>query len=153
MPNDEEFWSDDAAAVRQRDTGTVLRMPAASTVVPSELVGSYARPSADHRAEPVRQYSTTATVVCMGLIVAAFGGVVWWMQPDHVTLAEFQSLEDGMTVEECNAVIGQSGTVEATASGMQQASEVITWTNANGSHCVVTFLNGRKLFGAQSGLQ
>lgn len=153
MGDDSEFWREDAAAIAQRPASNVLRMPEASTVLPSGLVGSHATPSADYRSDAFRQYSTSSTLICMVFITIAFGCVVWWLQPDRVTLKEFKSLDDGMTVEQCNAVIGQSGTVEVTASGMKQASEVITWTNANGSQCEVTFINGRKLFGVQSGLK
>jgi hypothetical protein len=163
MATDDEFWRDDAAAIAKRQSGNVLRMPAASTVVPSELVGSYARPSADYRAEGFRQYSTTATLVCMALIVAAFGGILYWLRPDNVTLAEFERLQIGMTPDECRAIIGEPGTITADArlSGFRmpdgqalfQDQLCIEWKNNSKSSCAADFAGGYMNMKAQEGLR
>lgn len=163
MGNDDEFWRDDAAAIQQRDSGNLLRMPAASTVVPSELVGSYAQPSADYRSDAFRQYSTKATAVCGVLIVVAFCGVIYWLTPDSVTRAEFDRLQIGMTPDQCRAIIGQPGTITADArlSGIKmpngqalfQDQLTIEWKNNSKSSCAAGFSGGLMNMKAQEGLR
>jgi hypothetical protein len=163
MGNDDEFWRDDAATIQQRDSGNLLRMPAASTVIPAELVGSYARPSADYRPDAFRQYSTTATLVCMALIAAAFGGVVWWLQTAAVTLDEFERLQVGMTPDECRAIIGEPGTITADArlssikmpngQALFQDQLTIEWKNNSKSSCAAHFAGGLLNMKAQEGLK
>lgn len=178
MGNDDEFWRDHAATIQQGETGGVFRMPAASTVVPSDLVGSYAEPSADYRAglvvsnaqpsadcrtDEVRQYSTPATLACMALIATAFGGVIWWLQVEAVTLAEFERLQVGMTPDQCRAIIGHHGTVTADArlSGIKmpngqalfQDQLTIEWKNNSNSSCAAHFSGGLMNMKAQEGLK
>lgn len=158
MGDDSEFWRDDAAATAQRQTGNVLRMPAASTVVPSELVGSYATPSADYRADSGKQYSTTATLVCMGVILAVFAGVIYLLTPNAVTLAEFNRLEDGMTPQQCTEIIGQPATSAVTYKHESKMlgsfeSTGLIWENDSESACTVVFLNGKAIQRISKGLK
>lgn len=153
----DDFWSDDAAAVQQREVDRLSgrRMPVASVVVPPDLLGSHATASADHRAMP-RKKSIVPTVFLAAVLAVGVVGLLEWNKP-VVTIAEFDRLKAGMTVEECREIVGSPGAVVMRYDGPPIAkafrtSENIQWTNRDGSKAVAGFINEKMFTKVQIGL-
>ncbi|MCP3984583.1 MAG: DUF3862 domain-containing protein [bacterium] len=70
--------------------------------------------------------------------------------PPIVTLAEFEQLREGMSIQEVVAIVGAPGVVSASggndANGQTRMS---VWQNSDASHMNVTFENGQLVTKAQ----
>jgi len=126
----DDFWSDDAAASQRRASD--LRMPPAAIVVPADLMGSNAKPSADYRAMPRKK--NFMRLIIGGMIVGVFTVVALNFQYGQaVTLVEFNALRTGMTVEQCNEIVGARPSRSQRQSCHQPSSCLSTSAQSSGS--------------------
>lgn len=152
MSNSEEFWLDDPPTSRAAE----LSMPPASVLVPAELVGSHARASADYRAMP-KSRNNAAGLLVAGVTVAVLAGVLWHNRPDVITLAEFEALQVGQSIEQCNEIIGSAGNpvlemdLSEAVKGMPNL-DGYQWLNRDGSNATASFQNGKLYAKFQLGL-
>lgn len=167
MGTAEDFWSDDAAALQQREaeratglrmpnasdtrTGvTDLRMPAAS--LPMDLRGSDARPSADYRSTPRRQSFTALIIVGIATLILITLPIAFLLR-QSVTLGEFNSLQIGMSIRECNRTIGSPGALVMQSDVPQSVrtpgvaflddTKFVQWSNRNGTSAVCCFVGDK----------
>lgn len=155
----DEFWFDDAVKT-ERSPSAALRMPAASEVIAGDLLGSHATASADYRTSSTRPKSVSLTVPVMLAAVLAIIACSWLAlsgRPGRpvVSLAEFESLQTGMSRLDCETIVGSKGAtillqdapqgMERSESPFMNDTELIQWVNSDGSSAVATFVNG-KLF-------
>jgi hypothetical protein len=65
-------------------------------------------------------------------------------KPEAVTLAEFQSLQQGMSYQQVVAIVGSEGTLksENSSSGSGLEYKSYDWENADGSTMSLSFNNG-----------
>lgn len=154
MSDDDQFWLDDA---KPKPAADVLRMPAASVVVPPDLAGSHAKASADWSASPrtSNTFPLTAAVVVVACVAAA--GWLIWSRP-VITLAEFNALQVGQSVDECNQIVGTAGDQIMAMDfppELQSVGDVTgyQWQNADGTVATTSFINGKLHAKFQIGLK
>jgi len=151
----DDFWSDDAAASQRRASD--LRMPPAAIVVPADLMGSNAKPSADYRAMPRKK--NFMRLIIGGMIVGVFTVVALNFQYGQaVTLVEFNALRTGMTVEQCNEIVGATAVTVAEAElpptkFLPQHIRTVEWVNNDKSTAVAGFVDGKLLSKSQKRLR
>lgn len=154
MSDDDQFWLDD---VKPKPLADGLRMPAAAVVVPPELAGSHATASADYRAMP--RTSNTFPIVAGVVLLVGLTAVGWlvWSRP-VITLAEFNALQVGQSIDECNEIVGAKGQQFMAADfpkELQFMPDVVgyEWKNKDGSEAAVSFLDGKLSAKFQEGLK
>ncbi|AFY70785.1 hypothetical protein Pse7367_2525 [Thalassoporum mexicanum PCC 7367] len=69
-----------------------------------------------------------------------------------ITLTEFEQINQGMTIEEVEAVIGAPGKLIANSSVGDVSGQVYSWRNDKGSNAIIEFRNGKVVAKAQAGL-
>jgi hypothetical protein len=158
----DKIWLDDAATIAERDriAASGFRMPAAGKPAtdPAATRPTNANPRriVTTKRRPVMRPGIVAMIATVVLIVAA--GVVWSRRP-VVTLAEFEQLADGLTVEQCNAIVGVEGTTAFNetlpdfTTTIPTSAAVVVWTNANNTTASAAFVNGRLISKMQIGLR
>ncbi len=177
MGDDEKFWDAVADDLKQRDrkrnTAAMLppvlpdvRMPAASAAVPSDLVGSHARPSADYSAMPRSRTPwlvIALAVVVVGGIAAAAG--FSYLHKSIVTKSQFDQISIGMSLAQCREIIGSDGTTFIEAAGLPakyrkgqegipfiDSTVMVEWHNPDGSSAVVCVVGEKVTTKTQLGL-
>jgi hypothetical protein len=71
----------------------------------------------------------------------------------EVTLAEYDRIEEGMTLQDVEAVVGGKGALSSSAKSDEYVIETYSWAGAPiGSTATVTFTGGRVTNKAQYGL-
>lgn len=168
----EEFWADDAAAIRQAEeqraieARTGLRMPPASGKTPQPKPSTF-RPAAQ-KPVPVATLASSGKsagwwigVITAGMVIgsvacAAIGYAAGWIvlnTQDVVTLAEFEQLRTGMTIEQANEIVGAKGTEQMETNAFGHRVTVISWQNSGGTTASASFTNGKLDSKFQIGLQ
>jgi hypothetical protein len=69
-----------------------------------------------------------------------------------ITLTEFEQINQGMTIEEVESIIGVPGKLIANSSVGEVTGQVYSWKNAKGSNAIIEFRNGKVVAKAQAGL-
>jgi hypothetical protein len=69
------------------------------------------------------------------------------------SMSQFTSVQNGMTLEEVQSVMGSSGELTTETSVAGYTGEIRTWANSDGSNMIVQFQNGRAIGKSQFGLQ
>jgi hypothetical protein len=152
--DDDQFWLDDA---KPKPLADGLRMPAAAVVVPPDLAGSHATASADYRAMP--RTSNTMPMVAGAVLLICLAAVGWllWSRP-VITLAEFNALQVGQSVDECNQVVGSPGKQFMAMDFPPELQTVAdatgyAWENADGTLATASFIDGKLNAKFQVGLK
>jgi hypothetical protein len=75
-------------------------------------------------------------------------------QPEDlkITLTEFEKINQGMTIEEVEAIIGEPGKLIANSKVGDVSGQVYSWKNSKGSNAIIEFRNGKVVAKAQAGL-
>ena len=169
---DSEFWSDDAAALANREAErsiearTGLRMPAPSsakktpekpsTFRPAQKPVAVATPASSGKSAGWWIGVITAGIVAGSVACAAIGFAAGWIvlnAQDVVTLAEFEQLQTGMTIEQANEIVGAEGTEQIETNALGHRLTVISWQNSGGTTASASFTNGKLDSTFQIGLQ
>jgi hypothetical protein len=108
---------------------------------------------------------TIFIIVVMILIIYSVGSYITSGQAEElakegITLAEYNTVADGMTYEMVCTIIGSQG-VESASNFMEGVPGVMesvktvmySWQNENGSNMTATFQNGNMVMKAQFGLE
>jgi small neutral amino acid transporter SnatA (MarC family) len=154
----EEFWSDDAVAEaeRERVAATGFRMPQAAT--PKAVSASH--PSQSHSRRAAKPRLNRSILVAFG-VVLALSAVGWFVvSRPVVTLAEFDQLTDGMSIEQANRIVGKEGAtvMDWTFPNLEPKQRrmnwvCIQWENTDGSNAVAGFDSGLLSVKVQIGLK
>lgn len=99
-------------------------------------------------------------LVGLGVLAAAFGDDVDEQfraagkdNGVEVSLSEFEAIENGMTLEQVERIIGGEGQLMSSAGAGEVATELYTWDgNGLGANANVTFQGGKVVGKAQFGL-
>jgi hypothetical protein len=70
-----------------------------------------------------------------------------------VTLAEYDSIQDGMSYQQVCNTVGAMGVEVLQAGGSGYSTSSYLWVNSDDSRMSVAFLNGKMFFKAQKGLR
>ncbi len=73
--------------------------------------------------------------------------------PFRVTLAHYERLKNGLTLAQCNVLIGMPGQELSRAGAGEYEVVTVSWVNRSGSNLTATFQGGRLMAKAQLGLQ
>jgi hypothetical protein len=98
----------------------------------------------------------TAGIVAGSVACAAIGYAAGWIvlnTQDVVTLAEFEQLKTGMTIEQANEIVGAKGTEQMETNALGHRMTVISWQNSGGTTASASFTNGKLDSKFQLGLQ
>lgn len=159
-----EFWADDAAALRNCEDAralearTGLRMPEAAPKVSQELQGSHATASADWsrladvpRRRAKQSSGRAVFVIAAGVFVAlclyvTVDGLVAWAAlktQDVITLAEFEALKPGMSMDEATNIVGVKGSENMQIDAFGRSLTVVSWQNVGGTLATASFTDGK----------
>jgi hypothetical protein len=74
--------------------------------------------------------------------------------PGEITLDEFNKIENGLTLEQVEQIIGGKGELQSSAGDGQFKSDIYMWKgNTIGGNANVTFQDGKVMAKAQFGLE
>jgi|GEM_PF-5204107 len=72
---------------------------------------------------------------------------------DETTLAEFEQVETGMTLEQVEGVLGEGEEVSRIAVAGAPETVIYAWKNPTGSNATISIQNGVVITKAQTGLK
>lgn len=151
----DEFWTEDAARLTQieEERSTGIRMP--------QKAVERAEPAVIYRAQPQRSLPWGLILGCLALLLVVSGiGWVIYSWP-VITREEFDRLEPGMSLDECEGIIGAKSSDEMEFEmptpklvGFKVTS--VSWGNKDGSGAAASFVDDRlvmKLFVSSDGIR
>ena len=133
--------------------------------MPPPAASKPARRESGFRAEPEQSNERAAiwwvAVITAGIVVGSVVCAVvayaagWFVLTRHdvITLEEFERLETGMTVEQCNQIVGEQGVESFSANSFGQSDRVFAWQNSGGTVVTAAFTNNRLHSKIQLGLK
>jgi len=72
---------------------------------------------------------------------------------DVITLAKFNQIQNGMTIEQIQKLIGSEGKLLASTNAGSSSGKVYWWQNQQGSNAIVEFKNDLVISKSQAGLK